>query len=354
MPEQKTSSARRATPARAGTSSARRATTRTEKPRRAVRDTSRQKRATADDATATARDAASGARTAPEETIEEVKDRDPVDAGGALESARPDRSGRDQPSLREELGDIVRETAIEILGPVARNATKQAARFAVKRGPQIISQTVVPRVKNSFGPAIEEAGGPGELARDTFARLSDRSGEALSKVGIGRDGDEESSTDSWSIPTEESIDIAVPVETAYEQFNRFEERAKFMSRGERVDDRPNERIEWESPDRAGAGGVITFHGLSDRLTRVMVTFDSHPHGLVEKTSSALRLSRRALRSDLMRFKAFAEMNDANEPGRGEEPDEEEERAPRRPRAKRPAAQRQPAKTRQRPKTRQRR
>ena len=57
-----------------------------------------------------------------------------------------------------------------------------------------------------------------------------------------------------------------------------------------------------------ATAVITFHRLSDRLTRVMVTYDHQPQGLLEKTNAMLRASRRGVSGDLMRFKAFAEMS----------------------------------------------
>ena len=56
-------------------------------------------------------------------------------------------------------------------------------------------------------------------------------------------------------------------------------------------------------------GVVTFHEIGDRLTRIQVNMDFQPKGLFEKAASGMRLSRRALKSDLMRFKAFIEMRD---------------------------------------------
>jgi len=58
-----------------------------------------------------------------------------------------------------------------------------------------------------------------------------------------------------------------------------------------------------------ATAVITFHRLSDRLTRVMVTYDHPPHGLLERTTGLFRASPRGLSADLMRFKAFVEMSE---------------------------------------------
>jgi len=76
-----------------------------------------------------------------------------------------------------------------------------------------------------------------------------------------------------------------------------------------TDQRPNERIAWKSLSGTQTSGVVTFHALSDRLTRIEVNLDFQPQGLLEKTASGLRMSRRALRSDLMRFKAFIEMGE---------------------------------------------
>jgi hypothetical protein len=72
---------------------------------------------------------------------------------------------------------------------------------------------------------------------------------------------------------------------------------------------PCERIAWRSTGGPQTVGVATFHRMSDRLTRVYVNLDFQPKGLFEKTASGMRLSRRALKSDLMRFKAFVEMRD---------------------------------------------
>jgi uncharacterized membrane protein len=134
----------------------------------------------------------------------------------------------------------------------------------------------------------------------------------LEKVGIA--GEAEAQPRPWRerpVPVEESIDVGVPLETAYDRFVQFDEYANVMSHGETVDERPNERIAWRSTDRVEDTAVITFHRLSDRLSRVMVTYEHRPHGVVEKTTSMFHSVPRALSADLMRFKAFAELSDAD-------------------------------------------
>jgi uncharacterized membrane protein len=250
--------------------------------------------------------------------------------GGQVEQLeRPERT------VREELRSIVREAAIEVLGPVTRKATTAAAKYAVTKGPDLAKNTLGPRVKDTLAPKIEEAGGAGQLAKGALSTVSGAGGGLLSKVGIGGgDGAEARGTGKGRrLPVQESVDVAVPLETAYNQFTQFEDFPQFMHRVEKVEQRddghvvwheniwgirreweseitdqvPNERIAWKSLSGTETTGIVTFHRLSDRLTRIEVNLDFQPQGLLEKTASGFRMSRRALKSDLMRFKAFIEM-----------------------------------------------
>ena len=221
-------------------------------------------------------------------------------AGRTVERAA---GGGAQRTLREELREIVREASLEVLVPVARRATTQAATYAITRGPQLARDTIAPKL----GAAIEEAGGPGAFAKGALSSIAGARAGMLENVGHGG----ESRPRAWRerpLPVEESIDVVVPLETAYDRFTEFGEYADLMSRGEAVDQRPNERIAWRRADGVDATAVITFHRLSDRLTRVMVTYDHPPQGLLERAASFVRASPRGLSADLIRFKAFVEMS----------------------------------------------
>jgi uncharacterized membrane protein len=266
--------------------------------------------------------------------------------------------GRDEErTVREELKSIVRESALEVLGPVTRQATTAAAKYAVTKGPKFAKDTVGPRIKDTVAPAIKdnlapriaEAGGPGKLAKGALSAVSGAGGGLLSKVGIGggEDGGPSGTGKGRRLPVQESVDVAVPLETAYNQFTQFEDFPEFMHRVEKLEQRddthlvwheniwgirreweaeiteqrPNERIAWKSLSGTQTSGVVTFHRLSDRLTRIEVNLDFQPKGVFEKTASGFRMSRRAVKSDLMRFKAFIEMSDEETgawPGRVEE------------------------------------
>jgi hypothetical protein len=91
-----------------------------------------------------------------------------------------------------------------------------------------------------------------------------------------------------------------------------------------VEQVPDERIVWRSDDRGGHSGVVTFHELSDRLTRVELNVDLQPEGIFEKLASGLRFHKRAIKTDLQRYKAFVEMrNEETGAWRGEIHEEEE-------------------------------
>src|SRR3954447_24238656 len=81
-----------------------------------------------------------------------------------------------------------------------------------------------------------------------------------------------------------------------------------------VEQIPNERIEWRTKSGSNHHGVVTFHELDEHLTRVLLTLDFPPEGLVEKMGSGLRIIRRAAIGDLKRFKAQLEMRDEERGG----------------------------------------
>jgi hypothetical protein len=72
----------------------------------------------------------------------------------------------------------------------------------------------------------------------------------------------------------------------------------------------NDRIVWTTSSGMSHKGVVSFHKLAENLTRVMVTMEFEPNGMVEKMASGLRFVKRAVQSDLARFKAYVEMEQA--------------------------------------------
>jgi uncharacterized membrane protein len=131
---------------------------------------------------------------------------------------------------------------------------------------------------------------------------------------------------------EQSIEVAVPVRTAYDQWTQFEEFPRFMEGVEdvrQIDDThtrwrtkvagrekqfdaeiteqtPDQRIAWTSESGPEHAGVVTFHRLDDRRTKIMLQLDAEPEGVVEKAGDALGLLERRVKGDLERFKEMIE------------------------------------------------
>jgi uncharacterized membrane protein len=69
---------------------------------------------------------------------------------------------------------------------------------------------------------------------------------------------------------------------------------------------PDQRIAWNSIEGAQNAGVVTFHRLDDRETRVTLQLDVEPEGPVESAGDALGFVQRQAKGDLERFKQFIE------------------------------------------------
>jgi uncharacterized membrane protein len=136
----------------------------------------------------------------------------------------------------------------------------------------------------------------------------------------------------------ETVDVDVPVTTAYNQWTQFETFPQFMDGVDEVvqksdtlthwkisiagvkrefdaeitEQHPDERVAWRSVGGTGHAGVVTFHKLSDTTCRVTLQLDTEPQGLVEKAGDALGLTTLNAKADLKRFKSFIEARGAEE------------------------------------------
>jgi len=130
----------------------------------------------------------------------------------------------------------------------------------------------------------------------------------------------------------ETIEVDVPVHTAYDQWTQFESFPRFMDGVERVvqvddstlewtatiagvvkhwraeitEQRPDELVAWRSIDGAQNDGQVGFEPVGPDRTRLELRLDVEPEGIVEKAGDALGVVERRVRGDLERFKAFIE------------------------------------------------
>ncbi|MGY1632968.1 SRPBCC family protein [Geodermatophilus sp. SYSU D01186] len=131
---------------------------------------------------------------------------------------------------------------------------------------------------------------------------------------------------------ERSIQVEVPLRTAYGQWTQFEDFPHFMggvTEVRQLDDRrlhwvaeiagvrreweaaileqePDTRIAWAATSGATNAGAVRFEAAGPNATVVHLTLEYEPEGVVERVGDALGIVERQVRSDLERFKALVE------------------------------------------------
>ena len=131
---------------------------------------------------------------------------------------------------------------------------------------------------------------------------------------------------------ERSIEVNVPVYTAYSQLTRFEEFPQFMEGVKEVkrlgpkrlhwkaevagqdkewdaeitEETADQRLAWTSQGGDIKGWVVTFLRLSDARTKVILQLEYDPQGLAENVGEALGVVPTRVQGDLARFKEVIE------------------------------------------------
>ncbi|WGP08378.1 SRPBCC family protein [Streptomyces sp. SH5] len=194
------------------------------------------------------------------------------------------------------------------------------------------------------GQALGEGKSPGQAALSAGAsHLKDTVKDKV-KGWFGK-GRKSGGGTSKSVTIVEDIDVGVPVREAYDQWSQFQEFSSF-AKGvvsvEKADDTtsnwkvkvakstrswkanvteqvPDERITWTTEGAKGTvKGVVTFHAITDDLTRVLLVLEYFPKGLFEKTGNIWRAQGRRARLDLKLYRKFIMMRgEATDSWRGE-------------------------------------
>ena len=135
-----------------------------------------------------------------------------------------------------------------------------------------------------------------------------------------------------STKVEESIQVDVPVSTAYNQWTQFEDFPRFMGGVKEVrqlDDRrlhwvaeiagvrreweaaiieqvPDQKVAWAATGGATNAGAVRFQPAGPASTTVFLTLEYEPEGAVEQVGDKLGIVGRQVKSDLKRFKELIE------------------------------------------------
>ena len=227
------------------------------------------------------------------------------------------------PVALRSAGKLAKSMGVDSLEDVVKSPGQ--ALEGAKSG---IGERLTSSIKDKAKGALDEAGGPGGIAKDAAKQMLPFGGGD----GGGGKGGAEGVGKGRRMPVQQVVDIGIPIESVYNQFTQFEEWPQFMHRVKRAtqdDDcsvsfavkiwgktkeftaeietqRPDQRIKWKSSQGMTHTGVVTFHELGPNLTRVILNFEVDPGSLVEKFARGARHVKRAARADLHRFVAFIE------------------------------------------------
>lgn len=252
--------------------------------------------------------------------------------------------------------DVARNPATDRLKEELQNYLKARATHAVTNLGQRLGEGVGKLADPKNGPggavkslakggqALGEGKSPAQAAMAAgTSHLKDTIKDKVKGLfGKGRKG---GGGKSKSVTITEDIDVGVPVREAYDQWTQFQEFSTF-AKGvvsvEKADDTssnwkvkvakstrswkanvteqvPDERITWTTEGAKGTvKGVVTFHAITDNLTRVLLVLEYFPKGLFEKTGNIWRAQGRRARLDLKLYRKFIMMRgEATDGWRGE-------------------------------------
>jgi uncharacterized membrane protein len=191
--------------------------------------------------------------------------------------------------------------------------------------------------RGSEGPGREVVKLTSRLVKRTVAERLQAPREALSTLAEraannGKSGGIPFAQRLRSVPIQCSIDIAVPLQVAYEEWMKLEflpegihtvrdvqrdgsrlrghvegargQRSRW--RAELREERPEESFAWRSLSGSDCLGLVTFHRLAERLTRLEVELDVIPKRAAEAFELLTHIADRRAEADLRRFKAELE------------------------------------------------
>jgi uncharacterized membrane protein len=238
-----------------------------------------------------------------------------------LNPAKTDKGGR--------LGDVA-DIALSKFGAAGKLASKAS-----------LGSRITERMRGSEGSNADNEDGEPTARDGDDAGAVDSAQNGSAHNGAGGDA---------PVPIQESIDVALPIEAAYELATDFGEYPQFLHRVsgveelddthvtftaklrgrdrkieiEIVDERPNLRLDWECSGEIEHSGVISFHRLAPSLTRIELTVELEPSGLVERLVRSLHVTEHAIEDEMHRFKAYAELREADDIEPEEGPEDENE------------------------------
>lgn len=253
-------------------------------------------------------------------------------AARAARTASSQGSGPFGEQLQGLVG-VARQRAAQSTATAVTGMTQRLTEYAAKGGgPGLIRAFTgkEPDVRTFVRGAVSPAG----LAVKKAAKAPKRALEAAreSLPSMGRSGRPGRIDRTKATNIVESIDVAVPVGTAYELWTQFDEFPAFMKKVENVEQESDEKLTWRArvlwshrtweatildqvPDKhivwrsegekGRMDGAVSFHELAPELTRILLSMEYYSHGLFERTANLRRAQGRRVRLGLERFRRHA-------------------------------------------------
>ena len=257
------------------------------------------------------------------------------DRSSAVRRAKPATGGGGKPKPASPPHGA--KTAARAAKSVGKS-TKSAAKSVTDSGPSLptpsrLATTVAKKAAKKTVKTLARK--TAELGADAVRRAADRAAVAgRNAVDAGL---------NQQLPIQLSIDVAVPIHVAWEEWRSWGFLPEGVHRIQDVerdgdsllghtagprsvdweaeikDEREDESFAWRSVAGSDVAGLATFHQISERLTRIELDLDVVPTSPAEAVTLALHLAHRRAEADLRRFKAHVEFisPDVYENGNGQ-------------------------------------
>jgi uncharacterized membrane protein len=220
------------------------------------------------------------------------------------------------------------------LAPVAAKRAGRLVKGAGEKAGKKVGESAMDAVQ-------QKTGGVGGIAKEAGKSLV---------PGLGGGGGKDKSSSGGApgvgkgrrMPVQQDLDIGMPLKTVYDHWTNYEEWPEFMHRvqqvtqeddenvsfkakiwgiskefkAEIIEQRRNELVKWQVTEGMTHTGIVTFHELGPRLTRVELNLDVEPGSLIEKAARGMRHVKRAARADMARFKAYVLMEEEDDSSSG--------------------------------------
>lgn len=244
--------------------------------------------------------------------------------------------------LKQEVQSYLQARAFKAVSGLGSKLGESVTKFADpgQGGPGGIMSSLA-----KGGQALGEGKSPGQAAMKVGTSHLKEMVKDKVKGLFGKGKGKSGGGKSKSVTIIEDIDVGVPVRVAYDQWTQFQEFSTFAKgvvsveksddvssnwkvkvakstrslKANTTEQVPDERISWTTTGAKGSvKGVVTFHAVTENLTRVLLVLEYFPGGLFEKTGNIWRAQGRRARLDLKLYRKFIMMRgEATDGWRGE-------------------------------------